>query len=180
VAFRRVISVAAAAVMVVVLSPSGALAQDGDPALSVQQAHPANTSVHYFVELKAGGDPVDGATVTATPTAADGTAGEAVPFSADGDGIYQGSVPLSESGQWTVTFTATNPDASLTYDQSMPGEPFDASDSKDSSPVFPLLFAGAFLLTLAGMGVWALLDRRRSRDEAAPPAPVEPETSETA
>jgi hypothetical protein len=62
----------------------------------------------------------------------------------------------------------------------MPGEPFDASDSGDSSPVFPLLFAGAFLLTLIGMGVWALIDRRRRAAEPVEPAepeggPTEPE-----
>jgi hypothetical protein len=167
VAFRRVISLAAAAATVLVLSAPAALAQEG-PTITVEQAHPANTSVHYFVKLADGDSPVDGATVTATATSADGTAGQPVTLDADGDGIYQGSVELSESGQWTIAFAATNPTASLSYDQTMPGEPFDASDSKDSSPVFPLLFAAAFLVTLAGMGVWALMDKRRR--------PAEPET----
>jgi len=166
VAFRRLISVAAVAATVLVLSAPAALAQEGDPTITVEQAHPANTSVHYFVKLADGDSPVDGATVTATATSADGTAGEPVTFDADGDGIYQGSVELAESGQWTIAFAATNPTASLSYDQSMPGEPFDASDSKDSSPVFPLLFAAAFLVTLAGMGVWALMDKRRRPAEA--------------
>ena len=178
VAFRRVISVAAAAAMVLVLSPTAATAQEGDPAIVVQQAHPASTSVHYFVKLAAdGGDgaPIDGATVTATPTNPDGTAGQPVTLDADGDGIYQGSVTLSDSGDWTVTFASTDPTASLSYDQTMPGEPFDVSDSgNDSSPVFPLLFAGAFLLTLAGMGVWALLDRRRNQADPAGEVAADP------
>lgn len=179
-AFRRVISVAAAAVMVLVgslflsflLSPNGALAQEGDAAIVVEQAHPANNSVHYFVKLAAdGGDgaPIDGATVTATPTSPDGAAGQPVELQADGDGIYQGSVQLSENGDWTVTFASTDPQATLSWDQTMPGEPFEADDGgSDSSPVFPLLFAAAFLITLAGMGVWALMDRRRNQDGEGP------------
>jgi len=170
VAIRRVISVAAAAALVLVLAPRGALAQEGDPALVVQQAHPASNSVHYFVQLAADGgegDPIDGATVTATPTSPDGNAGQPVALVGDGDGIYQGSVTLSDSGDWTVTFAATDPDATLTWDQTMPGESFDIDDEggDDSSPTFPLLFAAAFLLTLGGMGVWALLDRRRGQGE---------------
>jgi hypothetical protein len=173
VAFRRVISVAAAAatvgVFVLVLPSRGALAQEGDPAIVVEQAHPANNSVHYFVKLAADGGegaPIDGATVTATPTSPDGSAGQPVELQGDGEGIYQGSVGLSEDGDWTVTFASTDPAATLTYDQTMPGEPFEADDAGggESSPVFPLLFAAAFLLTLAGMGVWALLDRRRNQD----------------
>lgn len=164
--FRRVISVVAAAALVLVLSPGGAAAQEGDAAITVEQAHPANASVHYFVKLAADGgegDPIDGATVTATPTRADGTAGQPVTLDPDGEGVYQGSVPLSESGEWTVVFTSTEPEATVTWDQPMPGETFDVNDDGDgSSPVFPLLFAAAFLLTLAGMGVWALMDRRRS------------------
>lgn len=137
--------------------------QEGDATITVEQAHPARTTVHYFVALEAGGEPVDGATITATPTSSDGTEGTAVTLDADGGGIYQGSVTLSEEGDWTVDFTSTGPDASLTYDQTMPAEVFVADGSEeDSSPVFPLLFAAAFLLTLAGMGVWALLDRRRN------------------
>lgn len=176
VAFRRVISVAATAALVLVLAPRGALAQEGDPAIVVEQAHPANTSVHYFVKLAADsgeGDPIDGATVIATPTSPDGAAGQAVTLDGDGDGIYQGSVTLSESGDWTVVFSSTDPEASVTFDQTMPGETFDISDDGDeSSPTFPLLFAGAFLLTLAGMGVWALLDRRRNQggDQVEPVA----------
>jgi hypothetical protein len=177
VVLRRVISVAAVAALVLVLSPQGALAQEGDPALVVQQAHPSSTSVHYYVKLAAdGGDgaPIDGATVTATPTSPDGTAGQPIELEGDGEGIYQGAVGLSESGDWTVTFASTDPAATLTWDQTMPGEEFDVDDDgKDSSPMFPLLFAGAFLITLAGMGVWALIDRRRGT--GTPDQPDQPE-----
>ena len=168
VGFRRVISVAAAAALVLVFAPRGALAQEGGPAIVVEQAHPANASVHYFVRLAEDGgegDPIDGATVTATPTSPDGAAAQPVTLVGDGDGIYQGSVTLSESGDWTVVFSSTDPEASVTFEQTMPGETFDISDEgDDSSPTFPLLFAAAFLLTLAGMGVWALLDRRRNQN----------------
>jgi hypothetical protein len=157
--------------MVLVLAPHPALAapaqEGGDAGIKVEQSHPATTSVHYFVKLASDGgdgDPIDGATLTATPTSPDGTAGEPVTLTADGDGVYEGSVPLSDSGDWTVDFAATNPDASLSYQQKMPAEPFDASEDDGSSPLFPILFAAAFLLTLGGMGVWALMDRRRNRD----------------
>jgi hypothetical protein len=174
-----VVPVAVVAISALGLVPSPALAQDsggGNPAISVQQAHPAETSMHYFVKLasKDGkGDPIDGATITATPTKAGGSAGTPSTLQADGSGIYEGSVPLSKTGSWTITFASTNPEATLSYEQKMPGEVFDATDDSSSSPLFPILFAVAFFVALLGMGAWALIDRRRAAADAGTGADTE-------
>jgi hypothetical protein len=185
VALRRVISTWAVAATALVVATGLALGtapasaavpqQEGDATITVEQAHPARTTVHYFVSLEADGEAVDGATIVATPTDSGGTEGTPVTLTGDGGGIYQGSVTLSEDGDWTVDFVSTDPSASLSYDQSMPAEVFVAGESEeDSSPVFPILFAAAFLVTLAGMGVWALVDRRRADKAAADDATGDP------
>jgi hypothetical protein len=190
VALRRVISTWAVAATALVVatglgtasaSPSAPAVpavpvQEGDATITVEQAHPARTTVHYFVSLEAGGEAVDGATIVATPIDSGGAEGTPVTLTGDGGGIYQGSVTLAEEGDWTVEFASTDPSASLSHDQSMPAEVFVADGSEeDSSPVFPVLFAAAFLVTLAGMGVWALIDRRRAdRATAEGDAPGDP------
>lgn len=162
---RSIRLAAGAAAACVVLAFGGpAEAGGGGPKIAVEQTHPAGSGVHYILELTDADDQgVGGATVTATPSSPDGTEGAPVTMvAADDQGHYEGAVELPEDGTWTISFTSTNPDASLDYSQDIPAEPLTADTSSDDpSPVLPLAIAGVFVAALAALGIWALMERRR-------------------
>lgn len=154
--------------------PAGA--QDGEATIEVEQAHPSQTSVHYFVRLTdADGEPVSGATLTATPRSEDGTDGAPVTLSPDPDpGLYQGTVELSAEGNWSITFESTDPAASLDHTQEMPAEASGATggtagedDGGGSSVV--LIVVGLVVVVLVVFGAWALLGRRREPEPTEEP-----------
>ena len=150
-----------------VAGASAAGARDSGPSITVEQIHPTPTGAHYFVRVTSGNGGT--ATVTATPTGPDGKAGAPVTFEDGGEpGLYQGGVEMPQDGSWTVNFTSKNPEATLDYKQKIPAETFTAgsgsgsgSGSDDPSPVVPLIFAGLFVLALAAMGFWAVMERRK-------------------
>jgi hypothetical protein len=158
------------------LGPAGAVrAQEGGATISVQAAHPSSTSVHYFVELvDAGGEPVPGATVTAVPTSEDGTEGAPVTMTPGTDpGIYQGSVELSAQGSWTVTFSSSEPEASLTYPQDMPAEASGSVEEDDGGGSgATVVVVVLVVVVLLAFGAWALLGRRRPSAASEPDGPV--------
>lgn len=147
-------------------------AQDSGDAITVEQTHPLDDGAHYFVRVEgATGD----TTVTATATGPDGKAGDPATLTGDDSGLYQGAVTMPEDGDWKVTFTAKDPDATLEIDQTIPvgessgssGSGSDSGSSADSgddepSPTGPLIFAGLFVLALIGMGIWALIERGKT------------------
>jgi hypothetical protein len=145
------------------LTAGSAGAQEGD-SITVEQTHPIGTGAHYFVRVSGA---TDSTAVTATATGPDGKAGEPVTFEDGGEaGLYQGAVEMGTDGDWTVTFTAKNPDATLEYGQKVPvetkindGSGSSSSGSDEPSPVVPLVFAGLFVLALIAMGIWALVER---------------------
>lgn len=168
-----VAAVTAGVALGVAFAPGVAGAQeDGAATLSVEQTHPSSTSVHYIVELtEAGGSPVDGATVTATPTGPDGTQGAPVDLSAAGEGQYQGTVQLSESGTWTVQFASTNPSAVLEHTQEMPAEAESADDDGGGGSAVVLILAAVFLAVVAAIAGWIWFTRQREPvdDPVGPP-----------
>jgi len=92
------------------LLASPAHAQEGEAFITVDQAHPASGSTHYFVSVTdAAGDLVTDTEVTATPISPDGEEGETVTLTGDGSGVFQGSVPMNDPGEWTVRFTSSDP-----------------------------------------------------------------------
>jgi hypothetical protein len=155
-------------------SPAGA--QDGAATIEVEQAHPAEASVHYFVRLTgAGGEPVSGATLTATPRADDGTEGAPATMTPDPDpGLYQGTVELSAEGTWSITFESTDPAASLDYTQEMPAEESSGGagssggDDDGGGRSVVLIVVGVVVVILLAFGAWALLGRRREPEPTDP------------
>lgn len=101
-----------------------AAAHGGDPILSVQETHPADTSVHYIIKMvwENDGDPINDETVTATPTGPDGVAGAPVTLANTGDGIYEGTVDMPTAGAWSVTFATVgmDPGGSITQTENRP------------------------------------------------------------
>ena len=155
-------------------------AQDVEATLSVDQVHPAGSSVHYIVELTdADGSAIDGADVTATPTSPDGTHGTTVPLTATTEGVYEGPVEMPTSGTWTVAFESTNPVASLDYTQEIPATTDTGSGEEDSSSTgIVLAVAGVFLLAVLGIVVWALVSNRGDTAATAAPAQETPSSSD--
>jgi hypothetical protein len=120
------------------LTASTAGAQGEEAVITVDQAHPASGATHYYVTvIAAGGEPVDGASVTATPIAPDGTQGEAVTLDADGGGVYQGLVPMPSPGSWTIRFTSTNPSATIDHTEVVEGEAPAPTAPPTTSPPAP-------------------------------------------
>jgi hypothetical protein len=91
------------------------VAHGGDGVIEVEAAHPTSTGVHFIVRLtyQNDGDPVSGATVTATAVGPDGQETDPVELSPSDAGGYQGSVDMPEPGQWTVRFRSADPAATL-------------------------------------------------------------------
>ncbi|HEY8545108.1 MAG TPA: FixH family protein [Acidimicrobiales bacterium] len=107
---RATLLAAAVALAGVGLAASPAGAQEGDASITVDQAHPGPGSTHYFVSVTdASGAPVNDAEVTATPIGPDGEEGEPVTLQQSGEGIYQGAVPMTDPGEWTVRFESVDP-----------------------------------------------------------------------
>jgi hypothetical protein len=91
------------------------VAHGGDGVIEVEAAHPTSTGVHFIVRLtyQNDGDPVSGATVTATAVGPDGQETDPVELSPSDAGGYQGPVDMPEPGEWTVRFTSADPPATL-------------------------------------------------------------------
>jgi hypothetical protein len=148
--------------------PAGAAgAQQGGGTITVLETHPSDRGVHYIIELTdAAGEPVTGAAVTAIPFSEDGAQGTPVTMTpATEPGVYQGPVLLSR-GSWTITFSSSEPEATLDYEQEMPPEAEGTdgtgdSDGSGSTVVFVVAGVG-LVLVLAAIGAWLLLGRRRS------------------
>jgi hypothetical protein len=170
-----------------VLAGGTVAAQGSGASLTIDAAHPASTSVHYFVDLRDGdGQPVEGATVTATPTSEDGTEGTPVTLTpAPNPGVYQGSVELSAQGLWTVTFESSEPEASLTHSQDMPAGgqgSVEGEDDDGGGSAVVVVVAGIVVVALLAFGAWALLGNRRRPPSAvasdgSPPSEAGPSGS---
>ena len=178
---------AAAGILVaggVLLSPGVAAGQAPEAVITVDQVHPAGSSVHYYVRItsEATGEPINGATVSATATSPDGAPGPTVGFTpADDDGRYQGPVSMPDEGTWTIVFASNNPDASLRYPQEVPAttqEDFAPTEEDEgiSNPIV-LVLGGVFLVLLAAIGAWAVVAGRKPTDAADGEASAEPEAS---
>jgi hypothetical protein len=104
------------------LAAAPAAAHGGDPVITVEAAHPDTTAVHFIVKMvwESDGDPIDGKTLTATPTSPDGVAGAPVTLNGSGSGIYQGSVEMPTPGSWTVTIASADPVGSITHTEVRP------------------------------------------------------------
>lgn len=154
-------------------------AQQGGGTITVLETHPSDRGVHYIIELTdAAGEPVTGAAVTAIPFSEDGTQGTPVTMTpASEPGVYQGPVVLSE-GSWRITFSSSEPEASLDYQQEMPPEAEGSEGTGDddgSGSTAVLVVVGLIVVVLLAAGAWLLLGRRRPAgdgdgDAASPPA----------
>jgi hypothetical protein len=104
-----------------------ALAQDGDPRITVEAVHPLPDAFHFIVDLAdASGEPLSDEVVTATPTSPSGAAGSPVTLDPAGDGVYQGPLDLPEDGTWTVRIASTDPAAAaaaIDYQYAVGGGP---------------------------------------------------------
>lgn len=105
-------------------APAGA--HEGDGTITVDAAHPSASSVHYIVEVIFDDDqhPAPEATVTARATSPDGEDGDVVELVLDDEdeGLYQGTVPFDEPGEWTVVFSSLEPQAELEHSQTFPAD----------------------------------------------------------
>jgi hypothetical protein len=101
-----------------------ALAQDGDPRITVEAVHPLPDAFHFIVDVAdASGEPLSDKVVTATATSPSGAAGSSVTLEPAGDGVYQGPLDLPENGTWTVRIASTDPAASIDYQYAVGGGP---------------------------------------------------------
>lgn len=133
----RGVLLAALALATILAGPASA--HDGDPVITVDQAHPADGSTHYFVKVvySDDGDPVNGLSLTATPIAPDGTEGALVTMTGAGEGIYQGEVPMASPGTWKVRFTSVDPPGSLEHTQVVAGPTTTAAPSTTATTAAP-------------------------------------------
>jgi hypothetical protein len=124
--------------LVAMTQPAAAHGETGE--LEVVEATPDDTgsSVTYRVRLTFtnDGDPVGGATVTATAS----TVGQAplppVSLDAGPDGVYAGTVTFPAPGEWSVRFASADPEAGLTvsYTIEPPPPPTTAPPPSTSEP----------------------------------------------
>lgn len=141
-------------------------AQDADGTIAVDQIHPAGASVHYVVTLSdADGEPVSGASVTATPTSPSGADGVEATLTETGAGIYEGQVEMATSGDWTVTFESSDPVAELEHAQTIPATARTGDAESDSSDTLVRAAIGLAIVAVGALVVW--LFTGRGRDEAA-------------
>jgi len=107
---RRVLTLV---VILLALAPGVAHAHGDEGRLEVVNGTPDDTgsAVTYRVRLTYlnDGDPVDGATVTATPALQGQPPAEAVPMTGTGTGIYEATIGFASPGRWTVRFDAADP-----------------------------------------------------------------------
>lgn len=122
-------------VLAVLVFAAPAAAHGGDPAFTVEQTHPDDTSVHYIIRMvwANDGDPIDGKVVTATPTAPDGTAGVPVTLTGSGDGRYEGTIEMPTAGSWPVTFASPDPEGSYNHIEVRPERPLSTTTSTTST-----------------------------------------------
>jgi hypothetical protein len=172
-------TLAAAVVLgIAVAGPAGAAgAQQGGGNITVLETHPSDRGVHYIIELTdAAGEPVTGAAVTAIPFSEDGTQGTPVTMTpASEPGVYQGSVYMSD-GSWRITFSSSEPEATLDYEQEMPAEAAAGSsgstgDEEGGGSALVLVVAGIVVVLLLAAGAWLLLSRRRPAEVTITPEP---------
>jgi hypothetical protein len=115
-AFALALAAAAALSLLAWAPAAGArVAHGGDGVIEVEAAHPTSTGVHFIVRLtyQNDGDPVSGATVTATAVGPGGQETDPVELSPSDAGGYQGPVDMPEPGEWTVRFRSADPPATL-------------------------------------------------------------------
>jgi hypothetical protein len=116
--------------------------------------------------------------VTATATAADGTSGEPVNLTGAGEGRYQGTVELGESGTWTVLFESADPPAELTHTQEMPAQAQGGGEEDEGGggSTLVLVLAAIFLAVVAAIAGWIWLSHQREpvEDRVGPPPPDQP------
>jgi hypothetical protein len=123
---RRLLALLLAA-LVVGGSADPASAHGDEVQLEVVEAIPSDvgSSVLYRVELSYvnDGDPISGATVTATASLPNQPPAAPVAMEPSGqDGVYEATVSFPETGNWTVQFDAGDPVAQLrvTFDVEPP------------------------------------------------------------
>jgi hypothetical protein len=104
------------ALVAFVFAPQAAAAHGGEGLLELVDQTPSDvgSDVTYRVSLVYvnDGDPVGGATVTATPSLGD-QIGSTITLEPAGDGIYEGTVSFPTPGRWTVRFATEDPPARL-------------------------------------------------------------------
>jgi hypothetical protein len=114
---RRLLLTVLALTLVGLAGSDRALAHGEDGVLEVVNAvpTPAGDVVAYTVELTYAndGDLVEGAVVTATARRPGSGAEAPVTLPSIGDGWYAANVTFPGPGRWTVTFTATDPAATV-------------------------------------------------------------------
>lgn len=122
---------AAAALLVgVVLLVAGAAtpagAHEGDAVVTIEQVHPAGTSVHYIVRVtwENDGHPAADATVTATGVVASGEQLTPVTLDpVDDDGRYAGAVEYPGPGTYTVRITSIDPTGTAEQSETVTASP---------------------------------------------------------
>ena len=128
----------AALALATVLSTSAA-ARAGDAEITVTQAHPLESSTHYFVSLTGpDGEPVAGSSMTATPIGPDGAERAAVTMEESSGGEFQGAVPMPEPGTWRVRFTTTDPATSTEATQVVGGAAPTQAPTSAAVPATPV------------------------------------------
>jgi YtkA-like len=116
-------------------APAGA--HEGDAIVTLEAAHPAGLSIHYFVRVtwENDGHPANDATVTATAIGPDGTQLTPVTLTpADDDGRYEGVVDYPAAGTWTLRLTSIDPTGTLEQTQEVAAAPA-TEPAEDASEV---------------------------------------------
>ena len=143
--FAALAGLAAAALLVLGPAARPAGAHEGDAVLVVEGVHPAGQSIHYIVRVTWADDghPAEGATVTATGIAPDGTQLTPVALApADEDGRYSGAVEYPAPGAWTVRITSIDPTGTIEQSQEVTAtattaSPEGTAGSEDTSGFAP-------------------------------------------
>ncbi|MBA2624403.1 MAG: FixH family protein [Acidimicrobiia bacterium] len=198
---RAALGVGVAVLLAFLLTGIGAAAAHSERGVvEVVSSEPGvDGGVRYVVRLtyENDGDAVADATLTAVAVSPDGVEADPVVLSAGGGpGLYEGEVPLSDSGTWRVRFTSVTPAvtlevtdeyspsvaASTTTAPTTTDAPSTATDdeqdeitndqvgnsvSSGGSGAGTLVFVG-LLLALLVVGALAVRDMRRRRTADAP------------
>src|SRR5262245_37021387 len=117
--FRLTLAALVATAALLAAGPAGpAGAQEDSGEIELEAVHPAGSSLHFIVRVTESGDPANDASVTAEASSVNGEAVGPVDLTRDDDeGHYSGPIEFPSAGLWTVSFTSTNPDATLEVDQ---------------------------------------------------------------
>jgi hypothetical protein len=105
-------------------TPAGA--HEGKAVITIEQVHPAGTSVHYIVRVtwENDGHPAVDATVTATGVVASGEQLTPVTLDqVDDDGRYAGAVEYPGPGTYTVRITSIDPTGTAEQSETVTASP---------------------------------------------------------